>query len=52
MIMRYKSPLLRYGFTVLFWPLLMLDIIHESQTLDEMLFEDLTLEQVLIYTVY
>jgi len=46
MTMRYKSPLLRYGFTLLFWPLLMFDFIHESQTLDEMLFENLILEQV------
>lgn len=45
MTMRYKSPLLRYGFTFLFWPLLMFDFIHESQVLDEMLFQNLMLDQ-------
>ena len=48
MVMRYKSPILRYGFTLMFWPLLMFDFIHESQVLDEMLFENLMLEQVMI----
>ena len=38
--------MLRHGFTLLFWPLLMFDFVHESQVLDEMLFENIMLEQV------
>ena len=46
MIMRYKSPLLRYAYTAMFWPLLLFDFMHESQVLDELLFEEIMLDQV------